>query len=81
MLEALKHGGAGSSSTERIERSSINTTIKEIQNRIRILSIEGVFGNNLSSRRRRSKRNELYLSAINYNIAIANMTSIKEVVR
>ncbi len=31
----------------------------------------------LSSRRRRSQRNELHLRVISYNIGIANMTSIK----
>ena len=39
-----------------------------------------VFGNHLSSRRR-SQRNEPHLRAINYNIEIANITSIKEIVR
>jgi len=43
--------------------------------------LKRVFGNALSSRRRRSQRNELYLRAINYNIGIANMTSIKGMVK
>jgi len=43
--------------------------------------LKRVFGNHLSSRRRRSQRNEHYLRTINYNIEIANMTSIKAMVK
>ena len=43
--------------------------------------LKRVFGNHLSSRRRRSQRNELYLRAINYNIGVANLTPIKEMAR
>jgi len=43
--------------------------------------LKRVFGNALSSTRRRSQRNELYLRVINYNIGIANMMSIKEMVK
>jgi transposase len=43
--------------------------------------LKRVFGNALSSRRKRSQRSELYLRVINYNIGIANMTSIKELMK
>lgn len=43
--------------------------------------LKRVFGNALSSRRRRSQRNELYLRVINYNIGIANIKSIKWMVK
>lgn len=45
------------------------------------LVLKRVFGNNLSSRKRRSERNELCLRSINYNIGITNITSRKEMVR
>jgi hypothetical protein len=42
--------------------------------------LKRVFGNNLTSRRRRSQRNELHLRAISYNIGITNLTTIKKTV-
>jgi len=57
---------------------------KHYHQRSRVESVyllKRVFGNHLTSRRRRSQRNEHYLRAINYNIEIANLTSIKEMER
>jgi transposase len=43
--------------------------------------LKRVFGNTLSSRRRRSQRKGLYLRTISYNIRITNLTTIKEMVK
>jgi transposase len=42
--------------------------------------LKRVFGNNLTSKKRRSQRNELHLRAISYNIGITNLTTIKKTV-
>jgi transposase len=42
--------------------------------------LKRVFGNNLTSKKRRSQRNELHLRTISYNIGITNLTTIKKMV-
>jgi transposase len=54
---------------------------KHYQKRSRVESViselKRIFGNNLTSRRRRSQRNELHLRAISYNIGITSLITIK----
>ena len=73
MIRSLSRSKRGSS--RRLNRL-LNKEVRKAESVISVL--KKIFGNNLTSKKRRSQRNELHLRAISHNIGKTNLTTIKK---